>query len=320
MYLLTWDIKIGEYRVQTLKSVKVTTSVLNLSDTAVIKMPGQYWNVWRKIEGQVKVGDAVEIKLGYDGDNKTVFNGYLKRISRDNNSLVLECEDALYLLNKTVSDKEYKAIPIRTILTELLQQVDNSLSLDCTYDYTPDKMVIFKQTALDVLKKIQEETKANIWFDNKILHIRPVYDIPASEKAGAKAVIYDTRINVQSNELKWKDQADRKVEIEVVYNKPDGTPKKETYGSSGGEKVTKYIDSSSDEDMKKAAENEYNLWNYSGFEGSFTGWLLPEVKAGGSVRLRDIDRPEGKYYVTGVEIEFGQNGAKRKVILGRKLG
>ena len=73
-------------------------------------------------------------------------------------------------------------------------------------------------------------------------------------------------------------------------------------------------------DLKKAAENEYNLWNYSGYEGNLTGWLVPVVKAGGSVRLRDKERPEGVYYVTGVEIEFGQNGAKRKVTLGRKLG
>ena len=73
-------------------------------------------------------------------------------------------------------------------------------------------------------------------------------------------------------------------------------------------------------DLKKAAENEYNLWNYSGYEGNITGWLVPVVKAGRSVRLRDKERPEGVYYVTGVEIEFGQNGAKRKVTLGRRLG
>lgn len=62
------------------------------------------------------------------------------------------------------------------------------------------------------------------------------------------------------------------------------------------------------------------MWNYSGFEGNFTGWLIPVVKAGGRVRLRDVDKPKGKYYVTAVEIEFGQNGAKRKVTLVRKLG
>lgn len=316
MYLLNWHITIGKYRVQTLKSVKITTSVLNLSDIATIEMPGQYLNTWKRIEDKVNVGDVVTIKLGYDDNLETEFNGYLKRISRDNNSLILECEDALFLLNKSVVDKEYKSMNIKEILTDVLSQVDENLKIECDYDYTFDKMVVFKQKALDVLKKIHEETKANIWFEDKTLHIHPVY----AERSGEKAEIFDTRVNIQSNELKWIDKGDKKVEIEVIYNKPDGTPKKEKFGSSGGEKVTKYINSSSEADMKLAAESEYNLWNYSGFEGNFTGWLIPVVRAGGSVSLRDVDKPEGKYYVTGVEIEFGQSGAKRKMTLGRKLG
>jgi hypothetical protein len=132
-------------------------------------------------------------------------------------------------------------------------------------------------------------------------------------------VIYDTEVNVQSNELKWKDQKDKKVMVEVVYTNAKGEKKTQEFGASGGQKVTRYVATNSDEDLKKAAENEYNLWNYSGYEGSLTGWLVPVVKAGGSVRLRDKERPEGVYYVTGVEIEFGQNGGKRKVTLGRKL-
>ena len=120
--------------------------------------------------------------------------------------------------------------------------------------------------------------------------------------------------------MKWKDQSDRKIQIEVAYTNAKGEISKQQYGVSGGEKVTRYVDASSEDDLKKAAENEYNLWNYSGYEGNLTGWLVPIVKAGGSVRLRDKERPEGTYYVTGVEIEFGQSGAKRKVTLGRKLG
>ena len=256
-----------------------------------------------------------KIKIGYDNDNQKEFNGYLKRISRDNNSLILECEDALYLLNKTISDKEYKAVSLKTLLDDVLKQVDPNFTVDSQYDYTMDKMVVFHQTALDVLKKVHEETKANIWFEDKTLFIREVY----YDNAEDKGVIFDTRINVQSNELKWIDKADKKVEIEVVFNKPDGVPIKRTYGNSGGEKITRYVNGSNDKDMQRAAESEYDLWNYSGFEGNFTGWLIPVVRAGGSVRLRDVEKPEGKYYVTGVEIEFGQSGGKRKITLGRKL-
>ena len=315
MYLLNWDIAIGGYKVKTLTEVKITTSVLNLSDTATITTPGQYLNTWRKIEDKVHVGDAVTIKLGYDNNLETEFTGYLKRISRDNNSLVLECEDALWLTNKMVADMEYKSISLKELLTGILAQVDPEMTVECDYDFTYEKMVVFKSTALDVLKKVHEDTKANIWFEGKTLHVHPVYQ----QAKGDKPVIYDTEVNVQSNELKWKDQTDRKILIEVAYTNAKGEISKQQFGTGGGEKMTRFVKANNEGDLKKAAENEYNLWNYSGYEGSLTGWLVPVVKAGGSVRLRDKERPEGVYYVTGVEIEFGRNGAKRKVTLGRKL-
>ena len=316
MYLLNWHITIGKYKVQTLKEVKIKTSVLNLSDTATIELPGQYLNTWRKIEDKIHVGDAVTIQLGYDNSLETEFTGYLKRIARDDNSLVLECEDALYLMDKTVADMEYKQITIEALLNKITAQVDPEIKLECDYNFTYEKMVVFKSTALDVLKKIHDDTKANIWFEGKTLHIHPVYDLQEEDEP----VIYDTEVNVQSNDLKWKDKADKKVMVEVKYTKPNGELSKQEYGVSGGQKVTRYVGSSSVEDLKKEAENEYNLWNYSGYEGNLTGWLVPIVKAGGSVRLCDKERPEGTYYVTGVEIEFGQSGAKRKVTLGRRLG
>lgn len=317
MYLLNWHITIGSYSVQTLKAVKITTSVLNLSDTATIEMPGQYLNTWKKIEDKVAVGDAVTIRLGYGDDSEleTEFTGYLKRISRDNNSLVLECEDALYLLRKTVADKEYKPANVKTLLSDVLQQVDSDMTVDCQYDYTMEKFVLFKQTALDVVKKIQEETKANIWFEGKVLHIHPMYQ----NETDAKAFLLDTEVNVQSNELKWIDKSDKKVQVEVVYVNPNGDAKKQTYGSIGGQKVTKYVNGNNEIEMMNVAENEYKYWNYSGYEGSITGWLIPAVRAGECVRLRDKERSEGKYYVTGVEIDFGQSGAKRKITLGKKL-
>ena len=317
MYLLNWDITIGGYKVKTLTEVKITTSVLNLSDTATITMPGQYLNTWRKIEDKVHTRDTVTIKLGYDNNLETEFTGYLKRISRDDNSLVLECEDALYLTDVAVADMEYKSVTLKALLTEILAQVDPEMTVECDYDFTYEKMVVFKSTALDVLKKVHEDTKANIWFEGKTLHVHPVYQT----QAGDKPVIYDTEVNVQSNELKWKDSTDKKVMVEVKFVGPDGKLTSKDYGVVGGQKVTRYVEASSEDDLKRAAENEYNLWNYSGYEGSLTGWLVPIVKAGGSVRLRDRKRPEeGVYYVTGVEIEFGRNGAKRKVTLGKKLG
>ena len=316
MYCLTWDIKIGKYSLKTLKEVKITTSVLNLSDTATITLPGKYLNAWVEIEDKVQVKDRVEIKLGYDDKNETEFTGYVKRISRDNNSLVIECDDAFCLLEKTLKNAEYKSITLKDLLRKMLEQVDPALKVECDYDFTYDKMVIFHQTALDILKKVHEDTKANIWFEENTLHIHPCYQKPKGEVS----IIYDTKVNVQSNELKWKKLSDKKISVEVIFVDNKGKRQSRVFGSKDGTKITKYVESSSESDLQKAAESEYGVWNYEGFEGNLTGWLIPNTKAGDSILLRDRDRKhEGIYYVTGVDIEFGQSGAKRKVSLGRKF-
>ena len=317
MLKLTYHIKIGNYRLQTLKSVSIKTSVLNLSDTATIELPAQYLNRWQHVESNLEKNDEVSISLGYNGENEVEFKGYLKSIKRNNKQLTLECEDALCLLDKSVADKEYKSIGLRALLTDIVQQVDGEITVMCDYDFTYEKMVVFKSTALDVVKKIHEETKANIWFDGKTLHVHPVYQ----EQTDVKPWVLDTERNVQSNDLEWVDRSDNKVLVEVKHVDADGKVNTKQYGVDGGKKETRYVKSVNESDLMRVAENEYNLWNYSGYEGTLTGWLVPRVKAGESVRLIDRKRDEtGIYYVTDVEVEFGQNGAKRKVSLGRRLG
>lgn len=318
MKKLTWDIKIGRCRLAALKGVTVQASVLNLSDTAVIELPARRFGRQTEVRDNIAVGDEVTISLGYDGDNALEFSGFVKRIGREKESLKVECEDALYLLRKSVVDKEYKDVTLKALLSDVLSQVDGGLTVDVetAYDMKYDKFVTFHATALDVLKKVHDDTKADIWFEGRTLHIKPVYGKPE----GDEAVTFDPLVNMQANDLKWVDSRDKNVEVEVRFRKPDGKIEKQTYGMSGGEKKIKYVEISDTKALKEAAENEYNMWNYSGYEGDFTAWLVPRVKAGGTVRLRDSERKEdARYYVTGVEIEFGQNGAKRKVKLGMKL-
>jgi hypothetical protein len=65
----------------------------------------------------------------------------------------------------------------------------------------------------------------------------------------------------------------------------------------------------------KIDENEYNLWVYNGFEGSFTGWLIPYVEPAYKIELRDQEYPQKNelYYVIGTEINFSSSGDERKI-------
>ena len=127
--------------------------------------------------------------------------------------------------------------------------------------------------------------------------------------------------NIESSNLKYRKKEDKKLEVTVELTSAKGEKTEVKYGASGGKTIKRVGHGVSEEEAKKIAENEYNLWCYDGYEGSFTGWLIPYVEPGDAVRLRDTDYPkkEGVYYVTGTEISFSKEGGKRTVSLGRWL-
>ena len=69
------------------------------------------------------------------------------------------------------------------------------------------------------------------------------------------------------------------------------------------------------------AKKQYSLWVFDGYDGNFTGWLIPYVEPTNKVSLHDGQYPEkdGTYYVLGTEVNYSQNGGSRKISLGRRL-
>lgn len=135
-------------------------------------------------------------------------------------------------------------------------------------------------------------------------------------------VVYDFTRNIETSNLKYRKASDRKVEVTIEITNPDGTKKEIKHGSTGGRSVKRIVSGISESQAQNVAENEFNMWCYDGYEGSFTGWLVPYVEPGSAVKLcdKDYEYKEGVYYVTGTEIDFSANGGKRIVKLGRRIG
>lgn len=316
MLKMCFDITIGRYRLRMVDSVKVKHSVEQLSDTATVTLPAMVEGTALRVESKLNVGDAVSIMLGYDDSLQTEFKGYLKAINTDGGNLTLECEDALYLFDKKVDDVELTGISMKALLEKVVRQIDASFTVQTEFEFTWDKFVFYHATARDILKKVQDETRANIWFDGQTLHVQPQY-----AQASGNMVLFDFSRNIESSNLKYRKKEDKKVEVELTVNTPEGRKEKLTIGSSGGKSIKKEVFGITVEQARKIAENEHSIWCYDGYEGSFTGWLVPFVEPGDAVRLIDADYPnkEGVYYVTGTEISFSKDGGKRSVSLGRRL-
>lgn len=312
---MTYDIRIGKYKLSLLESVEIHKSVDLLADTAVIVLPGAAYNQALKIEEQLTRGDKVVIQLGYNDDLRTEFTGYLQNISTDDGSITLTCEDDIYLTRKAISDKQFTNAGLKVIADYVCQQV-GGLTVNCDYDFRYDKFVISSATGFDVLRKLQEETAANIYIKENVLHIHPPY----IENFGR--VKYDFSRNIEQSAMQYKDAEDRKYQVEVEGILKDGTRVSVVVGTPGGDKRSVKVYGVYDKEvLKMRGESELKYIVYTGYEGDITTWLIPYVEQGYSAHIHDADYEykDGWYYVVSVTTSFSENGASRKVELGHKI-
>ncbi len=304
------------YRLAVIESVEIDCSVDNLVDVATITLPESVWNDVLNLEGKIKRGSEVLIQLGYDDNLETEFIGFVQKITNDG-SLIIHCEDALFLFRTSIPDVELKPTSVKKIAEYVIKHVDSSFTLSCDYDIAYEKFTIHQATGYDVLKKLQEETKGNFYFDteNKVLHIHPPY----VEKGGD--VVYSMHLNVESSSLEYKEAVDKRVEIVVEKTDVNGKVTSVTKGTTGGDRKVLRVGNVSDADLDRIADAELLKNSYDGYEGSFDTWLVPFVKPSYSALIIDRDYPhkKGKYYVVSVKTSFSSSGGKRTITPGIKL-
>lgn len=320
MVTIDWHITIGNYRLTLVDSVEIKKSVDVLADVATIILPGQNINKTLDIESKIKRGDSVMIEMGYDGKMATEFKGYLESYSTDDGSIRIYCEDSLWLMRKPVPNTEMKNVTSKDVAAYLVAEVnkvsDVKITLDCDYELKYDKFVINNAMAFEVLKKLQDETKGNIYMKGTTLHYHPAY----IQKFGS--VGYDFAINIEKSDLTYKRADERSYQVEVEGIGKDGKRTTVLVGTTGGEKRSIKINGITDEaSLKKRGEEELKYLVYDGYEGNITGWYLPVVEPGYSAEIRDEDYEykTGTYYVTAVTTNMSKRGIVRKIQLGRKL-
>ena len=316
MFTMRFDITVGDYRLGMVEKVEVRRSVEQLSDTAVITLPGAEYNAALDVEQKIHRGDRVVINLGYEEVGMVQeFEGWLQRIGTDNGAITLECEDDLFLFRKAIPDAQLSKVTLASLLDLVVEGVGGGFDVDCSYSWTYDKFVISSATGFDVLKKVQEESGADIYIDGKTLHVHG-----PGEKVG-NTVIYDFFQNVQDCDLTYRRTEDRRVRVVVKALLPDGKVKEREYGTTGGDSVTVKGAASDDASMKLRGESEHKRLTFDGYDGNIVTWLVPYIKPGDTAELhdRDYQYKDGSYYVKGVETEFSAGGGKRTVELGYRL-
>ncbi|EGV44382.1 hypothetical protein BZARG_790 [Bizionia argentinensis JUB59] len=305
------------FQLALLGECEIISSVDNLADTATIVLPEAVMNEPLNFENKIGRGTEVTIRLGYDENLEDEFSGYIQDITNNDSSLKILCEDALFLFRVGVPDVELKPTSLSQIAQHVIDNIDSSFTVNCDYTVSYEKFTIHQATGYDVLKKIQEETKANIYFDtkNKVLHIHPPY----IEKGGE--VFYSMQKNIEESSLEFKNKLDTKVEVTIETTDINGNVKKVVSGTTGGDKITLKVRTMDEASMQKIADNEARRATAPGYEGSFDTWLIPFCAPTYSARIKDEDYPDktAYYYVKSVTTTLSESGGVRTITPGIKL-
>lgn len=313
---IQWGVQIGAYKLAMVESISIVRSTEALADTAEVVLPGTMYGKALDVESKIRRGDAVLILCGY-GESASEFAGYVESIRTDGGSVTIACEDALFLFRIPMPDTELKGYTLEKIAKWVCAKVGD-YTVSCSYDMTYDKFAVNNATGWDVLKKLQEETKANVYIKDNVLHIHPRYE----ELFGNAEYDFSVNIEREGTSLKYRRADERKLMVSIDAKDAQGKSIRVDYGDTGGDKYSMSIAGVSDKaSLDKLAKEAYAQRVYDGYEGQIQSWLVPFCDAGYSVRIRDADYEykTGSYYCPEVRTQVSASGGVRTVKLAKRL-
>lgn len=320
MFVLCCEIKIGSVTFKSVNDVEIKRSIYNLAATAVIKVPvtavlkqtGKAPTYIETAEA-VKVGDPVEIRLGYDGQMNTEFIGYVKRLNYKV-PFEIECEDEYYKtrsINCVFSKKE-------TSLKQCLSTVLPGIKIASCIDLTLKNFVVNNKPGNWLLGYLKKEYGLTVFFDVE----GRLYAGKAHDVQGDK-VKYQLRFNViKDDDLKFQLAADVRLKVKAICYYKDGTKIEGELGEEGGEnKTLYYYDVKDAKELKMLAQEELKRYSFDGYRGKIETFLFPFALPGMVAVLDDpvYQERSGNYYIESVDVSFGTGGARRKVEIGIKV-
>lgn len=324
MFLMTADIKLGDFKPVKPHALKWSRSVNKFSDTCSIKLPAismmkKEGDTYEQVETglQLKEGMKVEVLAGYNGNNALRFKGFIRRKNYQV-PLELECEGYSYQLRtKEGFSCSYKSIKLKELLAALTKGTDIVLS-DAIPDMTLQNIRFKNVKGTEVLEYLKDKCLLTVCFDFEVLYVGlKMADIKSVAKFQLGwNVIKDSELKFETN----KELASVNIQIE----KREKTGKKKrgkTEIKDGSIKKIQVRHITDEASLKKIAEEKRKELVNRGYEGKITAFLFPYVEPGMSASIIDKKFPErtGNYFIESVEGEFSSSGGRQKITIGASL-
>jgi len=345
----TLSITIGQLKpLDFVHEVKIESTWQKFTDTATITLPRKIRVLSEGTEQAlpelIRVGDAVSISYGYDGQLRPEFTGYVSEL-KPGTPFSIECEDQMWLLKRKALNKAWRKVSLLELLTYVL--AENGLQAIPVLELGSlqlGKYTIKAATGAQVFDALKTQFGISCFFRRGVL----VAGAPYGTNTKPAEHRYGFAQNIISSELAYSQAADVAIHYKGISHLPGGkkieidfagstksSPKKGTKahpvevgltvnsfskGVPKGELRTINAVGLNELELRAFVAAEAKRLTYDGYKGGLTGFNLPLAEHGDIAIITDAEYPEraGSYYIDAVSKTFGVNGSRRTIKLGPK--
>lgn len=311
------EITIGKLKFTAGSEINIKKSWRNFTDTAFIKLPKAIYykneNGFLKpvehLGDFIKVGDKVEIKIGYNRQLFTEFIGYVARSPRIAVPYELICEDEMWQLKR----KEVNVSIENATVRQIVEAVAPGYELDCIDEIYGD-FSMKRTTAVKVFNELQEKAGLYTFFRDGRLVCGKIY---LDEKVSDKQPIFEYYENIIDQNLQYIYPDEAKVKLYAKSKNKDGSYTHVEVGEDGGDIEhweTPAMDMK-EKDLKTMAENRIkNIKRFGGYKGTITSFGWPRVEHGQVVQVIDkkYEERNTKNFADEIEINLTATGGYRR--------
>ena len=296
-------------------AVKIESSYKLLTDRAEIILPRNTSDFDKQnVRDVFRLGDKVEIQLGYNGNLNTEFTGYITDVSADI-PVKLKLEDEMWKLKKTSVNISQRNTTLENLLRSILPP---EYELDALEGVNLGTVRYANTTVASVLERIKQEYGLYSYMKGNILVCGKIY---ADDD---DTVSYNLGKNVISaTSLKYQRADDIKLKVKAVSTTKDGEKLKVEVGDPQGEpRQLAYYDIQSEQELERLALIDLDRFKVDGYKGSIEAFGTPYAQHGMKAQIESPDYPErnGLYYIDTVTTNFDSTPRFHRTIqLGQRV-
>lgn len=311
----TQNIKIGSLPVITsIVNVMFDQSWRQLTDFGALTIPRKVKTLDGKdVTKLIKRGDRIEIDLGYDGNNKREFIGYVTDLTVGF-PVIINFEDSMFLLKKTTHNLSGESIQLKELIDQIVPSNIERKVINTElggYNFA-------NVSAAQILQTIQKEQGIYSYFKGEVLHVGFAYDFQFRE------IDYNFEENIRedNNRLNYRFADEVNYKVKAISILPDNTKITTQIGDIDGETRTlHFYNIKTESELQRIAQEEIKKLKFDGWRGHFRTFGYPRAQHGDQANIVDPDFPEygkGAHFIDRVVTHSGTSGFYRDITPGRR--